>query len=843
MGVSMKRISYLFFLLFAGLAWADVRFDNSAEAPWSIDAEMDFEGDSVLRTGSIADGGSTSITLTFTDVSSVEFYIKPSSESDYDKLTVEIDGSVSEHSGVNDWWEYFCWDWGWEGEHTVILTYSKDGSVSSGEDCCWIWFEGIESLNLGGAPDKNWKMSVEHPWEIDPYTKNWSSIHEKEVPNMATPYLQDGQESWISYTVEGLECFSFVYAVFSEENSDFLVVSVDDTEIVSFSGERWWETYEIQLPDTGRHVIKWAYRKDTNGNSAGDDRAYIWFEGIEKIMLDGYSMNLVYPWTNDAENLCDGYPYSLRSSSVPDEESTSVSVTFSGGTGTAFWYAWKVSSEEGHDYLKVYRNGELINSISGEKDWRNEPWFWVNPGDVITFTYEKDDNGESSGSDCGWIGFDGIENFMSVIDLFPDDDTATVEASQTIKFDLNTGREVQRMILDGDDGVSFASGVFPAWVYDENEGAMRSAEVARGGESWMSSAVVGKGTFSFRWKSSGETLSCYVDGELKETLTEATDWAQVDVALEDDARHEIKWVFARGEASSEMTYGWVDEIVWNAPEGWDDPDEPIIPGLYTTFVALDTRQSPRVLDTTNFCERITYDPAWRNAASVVLTVDASEAVKSTESGAYEWKSEKEGLFEMKLEFLDSVGAAIGEPLTASFKIVLDPLPALGENATAEDVSSILGGVVDGKLKANVVEAAEYANFRAWLEARGINHNDVTKSLFAWLSYALDTAGLIVAEPKEGDVKIETFESSSTDGAFEFTVKLKDIAVGDGAIEANLRKVFDVQGRETLSSGKFSSNAVQIDAAQADNSNVKFTVSPKIENSNKPNSFFFKVKMK
>ena len=76
MGVSMKRISYLFFLLFAGLAWADVRFDNSAEAPWSIDAEMDFEGDSVLRTGSIFDGVSTSITLTFTDVSSVELYIK-----------------------------------------------------------------------------------------------------------------------------------------------------------------------------------------------------------------------------------------------------------------------------------------------------------------------------------------------------------------------------------------------------------------------------------------------------------------------------------------------------------------------------------------------------------------------------------------------------------------------------------------------------------------------------------------------------------------------------------------------------------------------------------------------
>ena len=841
----MKRITFLFFLLFSGFAWADVRFDNSAEAPWSIDAEMDFEGDFVLRTGSISDGGSTSVTLTFTDVSFVEFYIKTSSEGGYDKLTVENDGEAYEYSGLNDSWEYFCWDWGMEGEHTVTLTYSKDGSVSAGEDCCWIWFDGIDALDFDDDSDKDWEMSAEHPWEIDPYTTTWSSIYEKEVPYMATPYLEDGQESWMSYTVEGVESFSFQYIVSSEENSDFLVVSVDDTEIVSFSGERWWETYEIQLPDTGRHVIKWAYRKDTNGNSAWNDQAYIWFEGIEKIMLDGYSMNLVYPWVKDSEVTYSGD--SLRTGEIPDNETTSFSVIVPNGKQT-FSYALKVSSEEGHDFLRIYVNDQLVNSISGEIDW-SWSWLFVNPGDAIRFEYAKDDNGKASGSDCGWVWFEGIENFIPVMHLFPDDDTATVEASQTIKFDLNTGRDAQRAILDGDDGVSFTSGEFPAWVYDENEGAMRSAEIARNSESWMSAAVVGKGTFSFRWKSSGETLYCYVDEELKEVLYGESDWMQVDLALEDDARHEIKWIYLRGDyASSEMTYGWVDEIVWNAPEGWDDPDEPIIPGLYTTFVALDTRQSPRVLDTTNFCERITYDPAWRNAASVVLSVNASEAVKSTESGAFEWKSEKEGLFGMKLEFLDSVGAAIGEPLTASFKIVLDPLPALGENAAAEDVASILGGVADGKLKANVVEAAEYANFRAWLQAKGINHNDVTKSLFAWLSYALDTAGLIAAEPKEGDLAIDGFGNGAADGKFEIMASVDGVSVGDGASDANLRKVFDIEGtsaimRANRAEDGFSADNVEVTVAEPSGGKVKFTVTPKVEGGKTPGSFFFKVKMK
>ena len=223
-------------------------------------------------------------------------------------------------------------------------------------------------------------------------------------------------------------------------------------------------------------------------------------------------------------------------------------------------------------------------------------------------------------------------------------------------------------------------------------------------------------------------------------------------------------------------------------------------------------------------------------------------MKTAESGAFEWKSEKEGLFEMKLEFLNSVGAAIGEPLTASFKIVLDPLPALGENATAEDVASILGGVVDGKLKANVVEAAEYANFRAWLEAKGINHNDVTKSLFAWLSYALDTAGLIAAEPKEGDLVIEGFGNGAADGKFELVASVDGVSVGDGAADANLRKVFEVEGASAImrSNGTengFSADNVEISVAEPSGGKVKFTVMPKVEGGKTLDSFFFKVKMK
>ena len=121
---------------------------------------------------------------------------------------------------------------------------------------------------------------------------------------------------------------------------------------------------------------------------------------------------------------------------------------------------------------------------------------------------------------------------------------------------------------------------------------------------------------------------------------------------------------------------------------------------------------------------------------------------------------------------------------------------------------------------------------------------------AWLSFALDADALIAAAPKESDVVIDTFEGSATDGAFEFAVKIDGVTIGDNALEANIRKVFDIEGAEKLVSDGvselgvgFSSDNVEVNAAAPKNGNVKFTVAPKVEDGEKPNSFFFRVKMK
>lgn len=166
-------------------------------------------------------------------------------------------------------------------------------------------------------------------------------------------------------------------------------------------------------------------------------------------------------------------------------------------------------------------------------------------------------------------------------------------------------------------------------------------------------------------------------------------------------------------------------------------------------------------------------------------------------------------------------------------------------SNAQNVAQVLSGLADAKLVANITTVAEYAAYRDWaLGLEGVTPQQVKDSPNAWLSYALDTDALIAAAPKEGDVVIDTFESVATDGAFEFTVRVDGVEVGDDALEANIRKVFDIEGAEKLDMGdeRWDMSNVEVSAAAPENGKVKFTVAPK-GGGEKPNSFFFRVKMK
>ncbi len=112
--------------------WISASFTLGGDANWSQ------QTDGSWRSGVITDSQSTWMETTVSGEVAVSFQWKVSSEATFDKLSFYVDGQLEEFiSGTADWRQKYVIVTG-IGTHTLRWTYSKDGSVSRGEDCAWI---------------------------------------------------------------------------------------------------------------------------------------------------------------------------------------------------------------------------------------------------------------------------------------------------------------------------------------------------------------------------------------------------------------------------------------------------------------------------------------------------------------------------------------------------------------------------------------------------------------------------------------------------------------------------------------------------------------------------------
>ena len=116
----------------------NLTFVSETEVPWYIDTGMFSIEPGSARSGEISDNGTTSLTTTVEGEGTLSFKWKTSSEPDYDKLNLYVDGLlVASISGRRGWVTY-TWAITAGGTHTVEWRYTKDGSVSTDSDCGWV---------------------------------------------------------------------------------------------------------------------------------------------------------------------------------------------------------------------------------------------------------------------------------------------------------------------------------------------------------------------------------------------------------------------------------------------------------------------------------------------------------------------------------------------------------------------------------------------------------------------------------------------------------------------------------------------------------------------------------
>lgn len=92
-----------------------------------------------------------------------------------------------------------------------------------------------------------------------------------------------------------------------------------------------------------------------------------------------------------------------QSGLIKDNQQSVLQTTITGPGTLTFW--WKVSSEEGFDFLKFYLDELIVfpkTSISGETDWQQQSFAISSGTHTVRWSYAKDGS-VSDGRDAGWV--------------------------------------------------------------------------------------------------------------------------------------------------------------------------------------------------------------------------------------------------------------------------------------------------------------------------------------------------------------------------------------------------------------------------------------------------------
>ena len=191
---------------------------------------------------------------------------------------------------------------------------------------------------------------------------------------------------------------------------------------------------------------------------------------------------------------------------------------------------------------------------------------------------------------------------------------------------------------------------------------------------------------------------------------------------------------------------------------------------------------------------------WTNIVHEITTYDGHEIVWRYARGSGPFNS----------IWIDEVAWTAGPP---------DPVPAITSDA---DVADALDGSADVVLVAKIGSKATYNAYRAWIDRHGLDHQAVKNAPKAWLSYVLDTPGVITKKLTKSDLVIDAFAPAGTPGLFAMRIGVKDVEIGTSA---NPAEVLGVEGAPSLD-GSFSSGNVDVVFGVPEDGMATVTVGPK-----------------
>ena len=152
---------------------------NDANNPWRRVTEDPYEGQYCLRSGAIGSYGTTTLILRHEAGANdtISFYYKVSSEAGYDKLHFYIDNVEKGTWSGNVGWTKAAYPVN-TGTHNYKWTYTKDGSVNSGNDCAWIDYVSLPAARvMAGTAGYDVTVCEGNDAQIVGYAIHYDNMH------------------------------------------------------------------------------------------------------------------------------------------------------------------------------------------------------------------------------------------------------------------------------------------------------------------------------------------------------------------------------------------------------------------------------------------------------------------------------------------------------------------------------------------------------------------------------------------------------------------------------------------------------------------------------------------
>lgn len=317
---------------------------------------------------------------------------------------------------------------------------------------------------------------------------------------MRSPVINANETTYIATVIAGYGELTFDAKVSSEANYDGLSVYVNGAEVDFISGNRGWQSYRVDVRNTGTlfSSINFVYRKD-DSVSAGDDRA--WLDNVQYARTGDQPLRVALQVEGmGAVNLLDRFD-NCRETCVTGADAGEV-LTFNAIADSGQQFLGWGGACRGQQTQCQVTVEQAVNAFA----------YFSKPESTIDYT-ESLDNAQ--------LSFYSAPNSWVVTS-----DSSTVGGSAAASADISNG-----------------------------EFSSLSTQVRGSGELSFDWRVSSEANWDF--------LELYLDGALIDEISGETEWESKTYTLDGEGTHDIVWRYVKdGSVSSGDDRGYLDNVQW-----------------------------------------------------------------------------------------------------------------------------------------------------------------------------------------------------------------------------------------------------------------------------------------